>query len=600
MINNYMIILDIANWVLAYRNRQSPFTSLFFDEKGNPYSALKAYWSNCFVISGIQNEFASNAQNVLNSFRFFGVYLCSSECDFIYMIGNCGYTSESFDCGYCGEPIGNKRGAGGHTLARKEQGARRLGPDIGDSNYIGGTLNSDHKYWDSLGKDILGHLQKTQEKREVKTKVKGVMATVPMTGFSRILRENIDFLHRISKVTDIFQRLLVHSMLLFNASMGWVDPKEVAATIALEEADSVEYLSKSSFSLIDKLEKLIELPDSIVWVLAIVHKLKAIICESAALPSSYANREVFEKAMDQAIAMSMRDRAKDLINTHRRINNAEAVMALDLILREDKLSPLYIYLKGFRLNKIPNPTDMMVEYEADLLNLYPLIDICMKSCHQIERVYKLYDIIPFTIEVARLADFSITRERAKSLSIKDFIAEQPADKQPRLRNMLRNFLAAWRFLSVGGPIQYECKTLGLMAPYDQETPVIGFLIDTIELNNEFGKILAGLITMLSESQNQVLASVTGRTKNLPRYKYVEIFDENIYLPQNLKEGDLISINEEYLHKVIIEHSTNRLEYGNSVAVYDFRGIEDQLLLQLQGRKKFDTDISHYRNVRFVG
>lgn len=58
-------------------------------------------------------------------------------------------------------------------------------------------------------------------------------------------------------------------------------------------------------------------------------------------------------------------------------------MALDLILREDKLSPLYIYLKGFRLNKIPNPTEMMVEYEGELRDQYPLIDICMKSCHQI-------------------------------------------------------------------------------------------------------------------------------------------------------------------------------------------------------------------------
>lgn len=72
------------------------------------------------------------------------------------------------------------------------------------------------------------------------------------------------------------------------------------------------------------------------------------------------------------------------------------------------------------------------------------------------------------------------------------------------------------------------------------------------------------------------------------------------MPQNLQEGDLIHVDEEYLHKVIIEHSTNRLEYGNSVPVYDFRAIEDQLLLQLQGRKKFDTDMSHYRNVRFVG
>ncbi len=362
MVNNYIIVLDIANWAVSYRHRESAFTSLFYGPDGQPHKAIKKSWDDSFVISGIQNEFASNAQNVLNSFRFFGVYLCSSECDFIYMIGNCGYTSESFDCGYCGENIGNKVGAGGHTLARKEFGARRLGPDIGESNYIGGSLNSDHKYWESLAQDIQSNLLRIQEKREIKMKVKGTMTTVSMTGFSRVLRENIDFLHRIGKVTDIFQRLLVHSTLLFHVSMGWLEEKDVALTLGLEEA-CPDYLLRTSQVFIDKMEKLIELPDSIVWVLAIVYKLKSIITgESAGSPTSYKSREQFEKAVDQAVGMSMRDRAKDLINAHRQTNNAEAVMALDLIIREDKLSPLYIYLKGFRLNKIPNPTDMAVEY----------------------------------------------------------------------------------------------------------------------------------------------------------------------------------------------------------------------------------------------
>ncbi len=68
--------------------------------------------------------------------------------------------------------------------------------------------------------------------------------------------------------------------------------------------------------------------------------------------------------------------------------------------------------------------------------------------------------------MARLADFSITRERAKAISITEFIAEQPAPRQPALKASLRRFLAAWRFLSAMGPIQYDCKILGRMAPYD--------------------------------------------------------------------------------------------------------------------------------------
>ena len=57
-------------------------------------------------------------------------------------------------------------------------------------------------------------------------KVKGTMSTISMTGFNRIIRKDVFlFLNRISKVTDIFQRLLIHSLLLFSINMGWISDK---------------------------------------------------------------------------------------------------------------------------------------------------------------------------------------------------------------------------------------------------------------------------------------------------------------------------------------------------------------------------------------
>lgn len=57
-------------------------------------------------------------------------------------------------------------------------------------------------------------------------KVKGTMTNISMTGYNRIIRADaFTFLNRISKVTDIFQRLLLHSVLSFSTGMGWVGDK---------------------------------------------------------------------------------------------------------------------------------------------------------------------------------------------------------------------------------------------------------------------------------------------------------------------------------------------------------------------------------------
>jgi len=67
-----------------------------------------------------------------------GVYICCTECDYIYLHQNCGWPNEQIDCPICGEKIG--AGISSHTLSRNDKGARRLMTkiftDIGRPYYV--------------------------------------------------------------------------------------------------------------------------------------------------------------------------------------------------------------------------------------------------------------------------------------------------------------------------------------------------------------------------------------------------------------------------------------------------------------------------------
>jgi hypothetical protein len=76
-----------------------------------------------------------------------GVYICSSECDYIYSHENCGWPSEQTDCPLCGEKIGSKGRS--HTLSRDDKGARRLMTKVlvDKSAYYVWSMTTLAEYW---------------------------------------------------------------------------------------------------------------------------------------------------------------------------------------------------------------------------------------------------------------------------------------------------------------------------------------------------------------------------------------------------------------------------------------------------------------------
>lgn len=53
-----------------------------------------------------------------------GVYLCCSDCDYIYTHEDCGWPNQQSECPMCGQKIGRKDKS--HSLARDDKGARRI------------------------------------------------------------------------------------------------------------------------------------------------------------------------------------------------------------------------------------------------------------------------------------------------------------------------------------------------------------------------------------------------------------------------------------------------------------------------------------------
>ncbi len=104
-----------------------------------------------FFPCGPENNFINIAQTVsmLTRNNDIGVYLCSSNCDYIYSHLNCGWPAEASTCQICKQPIGCIPGRS-HTINRSEQGARRItSPVVKDnSNFYVGSLKNLASYWE--------------------------------------------------------------------------------------------------------------------------------------------------------------------------------------------------------------------------------------------------------------------------------------------------------------------------------------------------------------------------------------------------------------------------------------------------------------------
>ena len=114
--------LSIINLFTACSRAKCPIVEMFFDGRGCIPQDYCGWLQERFLLCGRMNQSANAIQIAINNKENLNFYVCSRECDFVYLIGNCQNPWKEETCPWCKKIIGGTA----HNLTRATEGARSV------------------------------------------------------------------------------------------------------------------------------------------------------------------------------------------------------------------------------------------------------------------------------------------------------------------------------------------------------------------------------------------------------------------------------------------------------------------------------------------
>ena len=377
-----------------------------------------------------------------------------------------------------------------------------------------------------------------------------------------------------------------------------ISKEELKKTLKIENPDEIElFLSSNIDHNLKVLKDHLSCNDYYLWIMAMQEKLAELIINFNKSPILAKNRDLFEEKVSLMLEENLKDKKFEIIQEYKKMNNNPDI---DRIICEEKIPKEYYYIQILRVTQPPSLYH--IRRENDLKEKYPILEECIKNLEEILVISKLKNILAFINELKPYIDFRISREEAENTDIIEFINKNiPESCRTNMINLLDKFLLSWNWLIPKlEVIQYQCKTLGKMSKYNKNTKIIAFLVDTLKVLNEFGKILSGVINVLSQKQNGFLTLISSKAKSRKLLKNINFSGDTAVIPQNCLLSDILELNEEEIEELVLQGSSCLCCYGNGIQVYNFEGIQFNLIIKLMNKKKFLEDMSLYQNISFVG
>jgi hypothetical protein len=91
------------------RRNESEYVKLFYSPEGFLHDSLENSFKSSSLICGLPSARLSRLMFLIENYEYLEttrVFKCSSDCDFIYFISDCGLTEEESICPYCKKLIG--------------------------------------------------------------------------------------------------------------------------------------------------------------------------------------------------------------------------------------------------------------------------------------------------------------------------------------------------------------------------------------------------------------------------------------------------------------------------------------------------------------
>ena len=543
-----MVAAYTALVAVSYASIPNQFSMQFFDTHGKVHPSFQNHSLQAYFIGAEPRKIHDYLKYTLRNYDIIknttynqyhhmysrgGSHVCSNNCDYLYIINDCGGAMVESDCPFCGSRIGGSK----HQII-KRPGHRNL-DDKEALSFLGEKINF---YFVNEPKGFT-HFEKN----------------VPLVA-PRKFEHQIYF---------ILLNLFTNSVFDFLSASDLVEDDRLRVVYNsgnLSAKELIPRILKNDFGeLVDKLGG----EDLIYRILVCVGELRKTMIESESDVMSREKRDQFEIRFESRLENKMGYDIIDLCNQYKKLlaTQTEPSILINYIEElELPQEPEYNLTQLFRYTTIPTWQTL-----RDAFNLsstkkdYPCLDYYINNFEELSNLEHFYNLVDFAREMINECSFMISRAESLNITINEFLKTRSS-----MKPKFEDFRKSWNKLRI--VLRFDCKVFDKFeVTYD--TTISYFLVDT-DINSP-GIRLAAALRNLSEIQNGIINLISNPlSENQSRFPIL-----------SLSKDDIFYINNDNLSSIIQSGSNNCVEYSKGQEIfYDWSRISFSIQQNLEKSK----------------
>ena len=532
-----------------------------------------------------------------------GCYVCS--CGFYYPIPPCGFPTSESDCIVCKKRIGGTQ----HKMI-KRPGHLRIYKNIEDLNSYGG-YNGGQNF-----RDLSGNVMTLEEYKQK------IINKRPPLDYKGIKKEKLSnfkntlLIRNINILTYRIMHFILYSHLFFSNALNYLTDPELG-DYCVEGLNCLEIL-EFDWAFIEKDLKENGISKIHVFFNYIFKDFIKNMKKSNKEMKDIETRNNFEKSIFNFFnTIIQKEKYKQYEESYlnkniKPIGDLMIKNIIEEILKPSNYSEVeFPYLKYFYFSKTLNKKEIYekLKTEKDYTTKYPLLDTCLSNegLNKIKLLQNLQNINNFSNFLLKKYSYEITREKAKSLKIKEVLNNK------KLENLFEKYSKSWDNIK-SYATKYECRNEMEILNINKDSYLSEFLLDNGELYH--GMYLAAAYDMFIEWQNSIISNIINvNSQNGLLKSYIQLLKRKVYV-QEANENDILSISKfidnkviddiifKYVYRNCFEKDKNgKLEidyYNYDSFSFDFEKMEIELgKILLIGKKQFITKEEDKNYLNFV-
>ena len=544
-----MLICYLNLMCISYAKTPNFFSNQFFDLCGLPFPSISEKSRKSFYLGAetpkiqdylnmmrVNFNFIKNT-NFYSNFSKGGSYVCSSTCDYLYIIQNCGGAMVESVCPFCEEKIGGTN----HVIVPRP-GHRNL---------------SDNEAIQYLQEKTIFY-QTEEPKGFIRQST-----NIPLSTQRRLNHQT----------TFTLLNLFTNSIFYFLHLTNIYSHEDLNSVYNLKTGENLKIIIETIIiqNYTDISQKIALGDEFLFWILETANKFRELFMKYNRPSELKTKRDKFEGLFENKI---MSPSFFELISQYK--ISLSALTKPSMIIKyideiEKPREPVYMFIDLFRYTLKPSWGLMREAFEfCENKEGLKLLSYFIQEYENLQNLNYLWPIVNFCREMINECSFKISRAEATNIKIKELLS-----KNLDLPYLFKEFLKAWKGLKID--LKFGCKTFEKKNISDK-TPIGYLLVDT-DINS-LGIQVAAALKTLFEIQNSIC-------EMLPKNKNPGIKRHSL---SNISKEDIFYLSQDELEYLVQKCSVNSFEYGKGGEIfYDFQLIYNHLKILLDKAKLFDSE-----------